>query len=43
MGPNYVEDYEHELKDDNRNDEYGASQFEVLEYWGVMDGNTVAK
>ncbi len=38
MGPNYVEeDYEHELKDDNRNDEYGSSQYEVLEYWGVMD------
>ena len=38
MGPNYIEkDYEQELKDDNRNDEYGASQFEVLEYWGVMD------
>ena len=38
MGPNYVEkDYEHELKDDSRTDEYGASQFEVLEYWGVMD------
>jgi len=38
MGPNYVEeDYEQELKDDNRNDEYGSSQYEVLEYWGVMD------
>ena len=38
MGPNYVEeDYEQELKDDHRNDEYGASQYEVLEYWGVMD------
>lgn len=38
MGPNYIEkDYEQELKDDSRNDEYGASQFEVLEYWGVMD------
>ena len=38
MGPNYVEeDYEQELKDDSRNDEYGSSQFEVLEYWGVMD------
>ena len=38
MGPNYVEkDYEHELKDDSRGDEYGASQFDVLEYWGVMD------
>ena len=38
MGPNYVEkDYEQELKDDSRSEEYGASQFEVLEYWGVMD------
>ncbi len=38
MGPNYIEkDYEQELKDDSRTDEYGASQFEVLEYWGVMD------
>ena len=38
MGPNYVEkDYEQELKDDSRSNEYGASQFEVLEYWGVMD------
>ena len=38
MGPNFVEeDYEHELKDDKRTDDYGASQFEVLEYWGVMD------
>tara|TARA_A100001011_G_scaffold184217_1_gene193030 strand:- start:3846 stop:6011 length:2166 start_codon:yes stop_codon:yes gene_type:complete len=38
MGPNYVEkDYEQELKDDSRTDEYGSSQFEVLEYWGVMD------
>jgi hypothetical protein len=38
LGPNYVEkDYEQELKDDNRNDEYGSQQFEVLEYWGVMD------
>ena len=38
MGPNYIEkDYEQELKDDSRTDEHGASQFEVLEYWGVMD------
>tara|TARA_E500000081_G_C6135776_1_gene356618 strand:- start:969 stop:3140 length:2172 start_codon:yes stop_codon:yes gene_type:complete len=38
MGPNYVEkDYEQELKDDSRNEEYGSQQFEVLEYWGVMD------
>jgi len=38
LGPNYVEkDYEQELKDDARNDEYGSQQFEVLEYWGVMD------
>ena len=38
MGPNYIEkDYEQELKDDSRSDDYGSSQFEVLEYWGVMD------
>ena len=38
MGPNYIEkDYEQELKDDSRSDDYGASQFEVLEYWGIMD------
>jgi len=38
MGPNYKEkDYEHELRDENISDEFGAGQFEVLEYWGVMD------
>mgnify|MGYP003131713075 FL=1 len=38
MGPNYVQkDYEHELKDDNRTEDYGPGQFEVLEYWGIMD------
>jgi hypothetical protein len=38
MGANYTEkDYEHELKDDQRTEEYGSSQFEVLEYWGIMD------
>ena len=38
MGPNYEEkDYEQELKDDHRSDESGSGQFEVLEYWGVMD------
>ena len=38
LGPNYTEkDYEQELKDDSRSDEYGSQQFEVLEYWGVMD------
>jgi|TARA_R110001583_G_scaffold1990_3_gene14850 hypothetical protein len=38
MGPNYEEkDYEQALKDDTRSDEYGAAQFEVLEYWGIMD------
>jgi len=38
MGPNYIEeDYEQELKDDSRSDDYGYSQFEVLEYWGIMD------
>jgi len=38
MGPNYTEkDYEHELKDDQRTEDYGTGQFEVLEYWGIMD------
>ena len=38
MGPNYIEkDYEHELKDDNIASEHTSGQFEVLEYWGVMD------
>jgi len=38
MGPNYVpEDYEQELKDDQRSEDYGSGQFEVLEYWGIMD------
>ena len=38
MGPNYVQkDYENELKDDQRGQEYGSGQFEVLEYWGIMD------
>ena len=38
MGPNYNEkDYEHELKDDQRTEDFGAGQFEVLEYWGIMD------
>jgi hypothetical protein len=38
MGPNYEEkDYEQELKDDHRSEASGAGQFEVLEYWGVID------
>ena len=38
MGPNYVEqDYEHELRDDVASAEHTQGQFEVLEYWGVMD------
>ena len=38
MGPNYVEeDYEHELRDEESKGEYSVGQFEVLEYWGVMD------
>jgi len=38
LGPNYVEqDYEQELKDDRRSEDYGSGQFEVLEYWGIMD------
>jgi len=39
LGSNYEEKgYEQELKDDHRSEDYGAGQFEVLEYWGVMDG-----
>ena len=38
MGPNYVQkDYENELKDDQRGQGQGSGQFEVLEYWGIMD------
>jgi hypothetical protein len=38
MGPNYEpKDYEHELRDDQRGEDYGSGQFEVLEYWGVID------
>jgi len=38
MGPNYVEeDYENELRDNDAAEDYVGSQFEVLEYWGVMD------
>ena len=38
MGANYVEkDFESSLKDDTRADEDYQSNFEVLEYWGIMD------
>ena len=38
IGPNYnEEDYEYELKDDQRMSEAGYNRFEVLEYWGLMD------
>ncbi len=38
MGPNYVEkDFESQLKDDSRYDEEVGTNFEVLEYWGIMD------
>ena len=38
MGANYVEkDYEYALKDDNRAEEDYQTNFEVLEYWGIMD------
>jgi len=37
QGPNYTEkDFESQLKDDARSDEY-QSNFEVIEYWGIMD------
>ena len=38
MGANYEEaDYEHELKDDRRTEDYGSGQYEVIEYWGIID------
>ena len=38
MGANYVEkDFEYSLKDDARADEEYQTNFEVLEYWGLMD------
>ena len=38
MGPNYVEkDFESSLKDDARADESYDNNFEVIEYWGIMD------
>ena len=37
MGANYIEkDFEYQLKDDSREEDY-SSNFEVLEYWGIMD------
>ncbi len=36
-GPNYEEkDFESQLRDDSKADEY-ETNFEVLEYWGIMD------
>ena len=36
-GPNYEEkDFESQLKDDARQDDY-QTNFEVMEYWGIMD------
>ena len=38
MGANYEEkDFEYQLKDDARVDEEYQTNFEVLEYWGLMD------
>ena len=38
MGANYVEkDYEYAIRDDNQTEEDYQSNFEVLEYWGIMD------
>ena len=38
MGANYVEkDYEAQLRDDRRADEDIGNDYEVLEYWGIMD------
>ena len=38
MGPNYEEkDFESKLKDDSRGSEDYQGNYEVLEYWGIMD------
>ena len=38
MGPNYEEkDFEYQLKDNPRSEEEYFSNYEVLEYWGIMD------
>jgi hypothetical protein len=38
FGPNYIEkDYESQLKDDNVTENDYQNNFEVLEYWGIMD------
>jgi hypothetical protein len=38
MGANYIEkDYEYAIRDDNRAEEDYQTNFEVLEYWGIMD------
>ena len=37
-GPNYIEkDYEAQLRDDRRAEEDVNNNFEVIEYWGIMD------
>jgi hypothetical protein len=38
MGANYEEKYyENQLKDNNRSEDSANTNFEVLEYWGIMD------
>ena len=38
MGANYIEkDFEYSLKDDSNSDDEYQTNFEVLEYWGLMD------
>ena len=38
FGPNYIEkDYESQLRDDNVTEDDYQNNFEVLEYWGIMD------
>ena len=38
MGANYQEkDFESQLKDDSSYDEEAGTNFEILEYWGIMD------
>jgi len=41
MGPNYEEKYyEAQLRDSNRSDTSDNTNYEVLEYWGVMDAES---
>ena len=43
-GPNYEDkDFESQLKDDYKLDDTYIANFEVLEYWGIMDAGKAEK